>query len=39
MLLEPFTLKLVPFDLKCGFADFPLIGMRAAQTTKSFCGL
>jgi hypothetical protein len=30
MLLEPLTLKLVPFDLKCGFADFPLIGMRAA---------
>jgi hypothetical protein len=28
--LESFALKLAPFDLKCGFADFSLIGMRAA---------
>ena len=34
MSLEPFTLKLAPFDLKCGFADFPLIGVRAAPDNK-----
>ena len=33
-LLFPFTLKLSLFDLKCGFADFPLIGVRAAPDNK-----
>ena len=28
--LEPLTLKSAPFDLKYGFADFLLIGLRAA---------
>jgi hypothetical protein len=32
--LFPFTLKLSLLDLKCGFADFPLIGMRAAPDNK-----
>ena len=30
MPLEPLTLKSAPFDLKYGFADFLLIGLRAA---------
>ena len=34
MYLEPIALKLVPFDLKYGFADFPLIGVRAAPENK-----
>jgi len=34
MFLELFTLKLAPFDLKCGFAGFPLIGVRAAPDNK-----
>ena len=34
MSLEPFTLKFAPFYLKCGFADFPLIGVRAAPENK-----
>ena len=34
MSLKPFTLKFAPFDLKCGFADFPLIGVRAAPDNK-----
>jgi hypothetical protein len=29
-----FCFKLSPFDLKCGFADFPLIGVRAAPDNK-----
>lgn len=29
MSLEPFALKSAPFDLKYGFAAFPLIGTRA----------
>jgi hypothetical protein len=32
--LFPFTLKLSLLDLKCGFADFHLIGMRAAPDNK-----
>jgi hypothetical protein len=31
---EPFALKLAPFDLKCGFAVFPLIGVRTAPDNK-----
>ena len=34
MLLETLALKLAPLDLKCGVADFPLIGMRAAPDYK-----
>ena len=34
MFLEPIALKLAPFDLKYGFADFPLIGVRAAPENK-----
>jgi hypothetical protein len=34
MSLGPFTLKLAPFDLKCGFAAFHLIGVRAAPDNK-----
>ena len=32
--LEPFAFKLAPFDLKCGFADFPLVGVRAVPDNK-----
>jgi hypothetical protein len=38
MFLEPFTLKIVPFDLKYGIADFPLIGVRAAPDNKVILG-
>ena len=34
MTLKYFTLKSAPSDLKCGFTDFPLIGVRAAPDSK-----